>query len=423
MLMGAGAAIPPPRSKADAEQELVPAFPSRSRHAGLRCRNEGFALILRAEPILCARSRKVCRAFVKAAAAPRRVAGTWTRMRTFTLQIGTNAQQMLNDRSATLWTAHGTPRTPHPPLLVTALCVSRSRRRGRMQRAVSGLRRRRPWELSASFGAGQRSNPVAGRSDIPLVVIPHISYYGKRFFLENLELGYTLHDGDTHTFNLIAAPGYDRVFFYRNDLQNIFVPGGTALHHADGDTVAEHRPLPCAASLVTPLIWSDRNGRSADGAVTGQLNALREVTGEARWLRSARRPRCSAAHTKHSLVASTGLTWKSAEVVRYYYGVDELYEPGSALSPFVKLRYSFPLSDRWTAERVRSLRASAGLHCEQSCHLREPCYDCVCRRRVQGSLASTGSAAPLVACALLSVIAGAHRRGGADGSMSASRCN
>ena len=64
--------------------------------------------------------------------------------------------------------------------------------------------------------------------------------------------------------------------------------------------------------------------------------------------------------SKGSLVASAGLTWKSAEVVRYYYGVDQLYEPGSALSPFVKLRYSLPLSDRWTLNAFAHYEHLAG---------------------------------------------------------------
>ena len=44
-------------------------------------------------------------------------------------------------------------------------------------------------EVSLSVGVGTRTNPVVGRSDIPLFVVPHISYYGKRFFLESLEPG------------------------------------------------------------------------------------------------------------------------------------------------------------------------------------------------------------------------------------------
>ena len=43
--------------------------------------------------------------------------------------------------------------------------------------------------INVSLGAGVRTNPVIGESDIPLVVIPQISYYGKRFFLENLDVG------------------------------------------------------------------------------------------------------------------------------------------------------------------------------------------------------------------------------------------
>src|SRR5690606_12812873 len=85
------------------------------------------------------------------------------------------------------------------------------------------------WDISVSLGAGGRTNPIRGNSDIPLVVIPQISYYGERFFLDSLELGFTLHESDGHTFNLIAAPGYDRVFFFSDDLQNLFVSGAGGL--------------------------------------------------------------------------------------------------------------------------------------------------------------------------------------------------
>ena len=81
------------------------------------------------------------------------------------------------------------------------------------------------WDFSVSLGIGERSNPIATGSDIPLVVIPQLSYYGKRFFIESLELGFTLYEGDAHTLNMIATPGYDRVFFVRDDLQNFFVSG------------------------------------------------------------------------------------------------------------------------------------------------------------------------------------------------------
>ena len=67
--------------------------------------------------------------------------------------------------------------------------------------------------INVSIGYGTRTNPVVGRDDIPLFVIPHVSYYGQRFFLESLEPGVTLYESDANTFNLIATPGFDRVFF------------------------------------------------------------------------------------------------------------------------------------------------------------------------------------------------------------------
>lgn len=193
--------------------------------------------------------------------------------------------------------------------------------------------------FTISLGAGGRTNPIDGNADIPLVAIPQISYYGKRFFLENLDVGFTLHENDANTFNLLATPGYDRVFFYRNDLQNIFVPFGEAagpgaelrVSVADKDTTY----------LVGPE-WMFHYGQ-----VTGQLDALYEVTGEHEGYEMRAALGMPLIESQGSLIASTGVTWKSAEIVRYYYGIADVYEPGSALSPFVKLSYTRPLTERW----------------------------------------------------------------------------
>jgi MipA family protein len=200
------------------------------------------------------------------------------------------------------------------------------------------------WEISASLGVGERSNPVTGRSDIPLVVVPRISYYGKRFFLENLEVGFTLHEGLSNTFNLVATPGYDRAFFVRSDLQNIFIPFGTATQPSV-QIPLEGRNFAVGPRHTTYLLgpeWSFQYGE-----IAGQLTALREVTGEHDGYEVRGAFAFPLLRSKSSLVVSGGLTWKSAELVRYYYGVDQLYEPESALSPFIKLQYSRPISDRW----------------------------------------------------------------------------
>lgn len=206
------------------------------------------------------------------------------------------------------------------------------------------------WNISLSLGLGQRSNPVAGNSDIPLLLLPQISYYGKRFFLENLELGFTLHDSDANTLSLIAAPGYDRIFFYRNDLQNYFVSGGSfglvsaPQYNADNRGLGE-REYPVRARHTTYLVgpeWTFNYGR-----LVGQVDALYEVTGRHQGYEVRAALATALLQAEDSLTLSAGLTWKSAALVRYYYGIERLYQPGSALNPFVKLAYSKPLSPRW----------------------------------------------------------------------------
>lgn len=207
------------------------------------------------------------------------------------------------------------------------------------------------WDLSVGLGAGVRTNPIAGRSDIPLFVIPQFSYYGERFFLDNLEPGFTLFEGDVHTVNLVAAPGYDRVFFTRGDPQNILVNGalstpGTISGGVDRGDDGSVREFPSRHRHTTYLAgpeWLFSFGRFA-----GQLSALYEVTGRHQGYEVRGAISAPLIQTEHSLVANAGFTWKSAETVAYYYGVDGFYRPGAALNPFVKLAYSRPLSDRWT---------------------------------------------------------------------------
>ena len=199
-------------------------------------------------------------------------------------------------------------------------------------------------DVVLSLGYGTRTNPVVGRSDIPLFVIPHVSYYGKRFFLESLEPGVTLFESDAHTFNLIATPGFDRVFFSRHDPQNVIVPFAAA-PPSFGRAAAE-QTFPVGSRHTTYLAGPEWMFRHRN--FIGQVTALYEVTGRHQGYELRAAVSAPLVQTKQSLVINAGLTWKSAATVDYYYGVQDLYRPDGALNPFVKLTYALPLSARWT---------------------------------------------------------------------------
>jgi outer membrane protein len=198
-----------------------------------------------------------------------------------------------------------------------------------------------------------RTNPLREGKDIPLVLIPQVSYYGKRFFIDDLDVGFTLHETDANSFALIASPGYDRVFFYRDDLQNFLIQGipsdvsGPGAAHRPGapnTSTPGTRETPAKHPRVTYLAGPEWTFKAA--GITGQLDLLHDVTGanDGTEIRGAiAAPLAPMGAVKLNL----GFTWKSAAVVEYYYGVPGGYAPGAAFNPFVKLALRQPLGRHW----------------------------------------------------------------------------
>jgi outer membrane protein len=204
------------------------------------------------------------------------------------------------------------------------------------------------WNFSVALGAGVRTNPLVHGADIPLVVIPQFSYYGKRFFIDNLDIGLTLVERGANTFNLIATPGYDRVYFYRNDLQNFFITFPNSPYNpvnivSSGTPGATKVPPP--APRITYLAgpeWTFKYGR-----VSGQLDLLRDATGQNNGDEIRGALGIPLLKSKGTVSANIGFTWKSAATVNYYYRVPLLYSGSAAFDPFIKLGYTLPLSSKW----------------------------------------------------------------------------
>lgn len=211
------------------------------------------------------------------------------------------------------------------------------------------------WNFSLALGAGVRTNPVVHESDIPLVVIPQISYYGKYLFLDNLDGGVTLLDTDSVTLSLIASPGYDRVFFYRSDPQNIFVKGlntfnstgTTPLTNPGGQSTGSSTPAPFPSRPRAITYLAGPEWTFKYGGLVGQLDLLREITGHNHGDEVRAALGIPLGQAGGTWSANIGLTWKSSAIVNYYYGAPGIYHGGSSLDPFLKLAYTRPLHGKW----------------------------------------------------------------------------
>jgi MipA family protein len=204
------------------------------------------------------------------------------------------------------------------------------------------------WNVSLALGAGVRSNPLVHGQDLPLVVVPQISYYGKRFYIDNLDVGFTAVDGETNTLSLIATPGYDRIFFYRSDLQNIFVNLEGASGPAGGSSPP---PVPFPSHPEITYLAGPEWTFNVH-AIIGQFDVLREVTGHNHGEEIRTAIEFPVRRSTGVFSTTIGLTWQSAAIVNYYYGAPRIYESGSALRPFLKLGYTRPLGPKWRFEGI-----------------------------------------------------------------------
>lgn len=222
------------------------------------------------------------------------------------------------------------------------------------------------WNLGVALGVGKRQNPVEGRDDIPLYVVPQISYYGERFFLENLDFGFTFYDTPSSSLSLLATPGYDRAFFYENDPQNIFVDlslggsfsGNPAVVGDPNNPNSNPDPdAPDVQDIVQDFIeererkFTYMSGIEWTAAYKGtqfQFDLLQEITGRHGGQEVRVAVGVPMVRRQWSLSLTVGVTWKSSETLTYYYGAPDIFELDSSISPFVKLGYHQNINARWS---------------------------------------------------------------------------
>jgi|GEM_PF-662217 len=69
------------------------------------------------------------------------------------------------------------------------------------------------WEFALSLGTGKVTTPLSNRDDLQGSVLPVVSYYGERFFIENSFMGYSLVEQETWYLDLVGGLNDDGFFF------------------------------------------------------------------------------------------------------------------------------------------------------------------------------------------------------------------
>jgi len=234
------------------------------------------------------------------------------------------------------------------------------------------------WNFSLGIGGGIYTNPLHDGDDIPLILVPSISYYGERLFFQNNTLGYTLYENKDIALSAITLLNTEKAFFKRWHPQNILIPdatsdvveqgyGPTLLPSTDSNFDPNADPgadvkdtPPVSIEEVTKRKWALDTGIQLNwflsDTLTAEVKLLHDVNNAYQGFNaSAEFSKVFKVADNSLLELSLGAQWNSKALVDYYYGVRSedttnslsLFEGKASVNPYINIGYAYKLNDSW----------------------------------------------------------------------------
>lgn len=208
------------------------------------------------------------------------------------------------------------------------------------------------WSFGVAFGVGAKSNPLNKGSTIPQVLLFDIAWYGENAYFDNGELGYRWIDRNAFSMESYITFDRERVFFSFWDPGNILL---TTTSSGSQDTVP---PVEISIDDVERRDWAGLLGHRFNyhkGSQRWSLSVETDITnvhnGQA--INLSYQKRWSG--DKWQFLVSPSLTWKSENLIDYYYGIDAndnvdsrgFYSGKSGVQKGLSLLYTYQLSEQW----------------------------------------------------------------------------
>lgn len=237
----------------------------------------------------------------------------------------------------------------------------------------------RKWDLSIGLGYGNSSNPFVGADDVPNYLSLDFSIYGKRFFFDNGELGFTVVEKPNFGINIITTYNSERIYYsYFNEIgisvintgENFILNEETPITIVDpiffipapmpSPLPPSVEPLPLGIYTI-PFDIQDKSFSLNLGAEViydnefGSFNfqTSKDVSGVHSGADIITSFSKSWKRKKWKFGLNLGLHWKSSKLVNYYYGFDNEtnsffdyeYNPTDSLDSFLGIVASYRLTN------------------------------------------------------------------------------
>ena len=222
------------------------------------------------------------------------------------------------------------------------------------------------WQFALGLGYGVRTNPVMDNGDIPLVLLPFVSYQNGNFFLQNLDMGYKFFEAENQQISLLLTPSYDQVFFHRWDIGNFVADTGFT-----NATISYGPELQQKSVSIDKHKLHERRMAALGGfeytahadTLEMQIQALHELTQyyEGDELRIAVSKNID--FNRSQIKLTLGANWQSNKTLDYFYGLDNseakpvaTYKPDAGLSGLTRFDWNYQLDEHWNLHFFASYR-------------------------------------------------------------------
>jgi outer membrane protein len=178
----------------------------------------------------------------------------------------------------------------------------------------------RQWRLGVALGYGERTNPLIQSEKIPILVDLDIAWFGKRWFFDNGDVGFTMLDRPAFTMNVVARVNTDRAFFSKTNTRYINIQ-----YLASGDFAPALSPTPEPQPFKPPRrdyaveLGFETLFDGEWGAAT--LRGFHDVSGTHDGFEIGADYDYRFVHGRFSLAPSVGVEYKSRALNDYYWGV------------------------------------------------------------------------------------------------------
>jgi outer membrane protein len=216
------------------------------------------------------------------------------------------------------------------------------------------------WQLGIALGIGFTSNPLVDGDNIPLLVLPDIAWYGETFYFDNGELGYQWLDDKKSYFVTYLNIDKEKAFFTFWHPANILLPLNrfNQVTAADGPNQSSPEQLPISIDDIDRRNWALMGGGrwyyrpdNAEWQLSLEKDLSATHNGEKLEISYQHFWQWSSFHFS----TQVKMTWKSSDLVDYYYGWDEhdkvdpsyFYQASSGWQPAVGLTLQKKIQNNW----------------------------------------------------------------------------